>query len=83
MLCLYVFSVRILYEPILNINDLNTAEKILENNSVLMSEFFGEQSYSYTLHAQLHLAQQVRLHGPLHGHSQFVYEVINKIIKNL
>ncbi len=35
---------------------------------------FGRYAYDYTLHAHLHLACQVRLHGPLQSNSQFVFE---------
>ena len=76
MLCLYVFSVRILYEPIKNENDVAIAEEMLNKYHNLLEEFFGRNAYTYTIHAHLHLPQQVRHHGPFHGHSQFVFEVI-------
>ena len=73
ILCQYVFSVRILYEPIKNKNNLLVAENLMKSYVKNIDYIFKKTSY--TLHAHLHLARQVYAHGPLHCHSQFVFEV--------
>ena len=74
LLAMYALGVRLLYEP-------NDSEKV-ERARVLirayhnqLEETFGVSAYTYTIHAHLHLSKQVLLHGPLHSHSQFVFEV--------
>jgi hypothetical protein len=69
-----VFAVRILYEPIEDKSVINLAEKMLEQYHLGVEDMFGEAAYGYTIHAHLHLAEQVRQHGPLHGTSAFVFE---------
>jgi hypothetical protein len=76
LLCIYVFAVRTLYEPIESIVDVSRAKELMETYFNNLDEFFGEYAYDYTIHAHLHLADQVIKHGPLHSHSQFVFEVI-------
>ena len=50
------------------------AENILIKYVKELWSYFGLYAYDYTIHAHLHLADQVRMHGPLHCHSQFVFE---------
>lgn len=77
LLLTYVTAIRILYEPIKSANDIDFAEKLIEDYVSALDEYFGDHAYNYTVHAHLHLAEQVRNHGALHGHSQFVFEVKN------
>ena len=72
---MYVFAVRTLYEPIENKLDISKAKSMMETYFNNLDEYFGEYAYDYTIHAHLHLAYQVSKHGPLHSHSQFVFEV--------
>ncbi|CAF1096051.1 unnamed protein product, partial [Brachionus calyciflorus] len=55
MLASYVIAIRILYEPILDLNLITVAEKILDNYIKSFDDSFGESSYNYTIHAHLHL----------------------------
>jgi hypothetical protein len=73
-LATYVFAVRLLYEPIDDPAVVDRAERMLEQYHVGIEDKFGESAYGYTAHAHLHLAEQVRQHGPLHGTSAFVFE---------
>jgi len=73
-LAAYVIAVRILYEPIKSNKDLENAEEIIKQYIKSLDDTFNEYSYSYTVHAHLHLADQVRTHGPLQCHSQFCFE---------
>ena len=75
LLLTYVTAIRILYEPIKSASDINYTEELIEDYVFALDEYFGTDSYNYTVHAHLHLAEQVRNHGLLHGHSQFVFEV--------
>ena len=75
LLLTYVGAIRFLYEPIQNEADINLAEELLRKYVYEFEQHFGERAFDFTLHAHLHLAEQVRNHGPLHGHSQFVFEV--------
>ena len=73
ILCHYFLSIRILYEPIKDTNDLLVADNLMKSYVKNIDSLFKKTSY--TLHAHLHLARQVYAHGPLHCHSQFVFEV--------
>jgi len=46
-------------------------------------ELYGQEIISYNLHATVHLADEVRLHGPLHNISAFVFENYLDRIKKL
>ena len=70
----YIISIRILYEPVKNLNDLNIAEEILKNYVKDIEDSFSINALTYTLHAHLHLVDQVKAHGPLAFHSQFFFE---------
>ncbi len=74
MITSYIFAVRILYEPIFDKSVLEDSEHILNACVNSLLEKFGRYAYDYTLHAHIHLAEQVRLHGPLQSNSQFVFE---------
>jgi hypothetical protein len=69
----YVIAVRMLYEPIENINCLKTVEDIFINYMKELNDIFSIEAYTYTIHAHLHLVEQVKQHGPLHSHSQFFF----------
>jgi len=71
----YVFAIRILYEPHRE-TDLNIAQEILKNYVMKIQDFFGLNAYDYTVHAHLHLVDQVKQHGPLQCYSQFAFEVL-------
>jgi hypothetical protein len=75
MLASYVIATRLLYEPIDELSEIDIAEKIFDKYHEQLAESFGDFAYTYTIHAHLHLAKQVRMHGPLKSHSQFVFEV--------
>ena len=74
LLFIYVFATRTLYEPTTK-SDTDLAEEMIKVYHENLGENFGPNSYTYTIHAHLHLARQVRLHGPLQCNSEFVFEV--------
>ena len=76
LLCLYAFGVRLLYEPTSE-PSISLANKFIDTYHIHLEEMFGNRAYTYTIHAHTHLAYQVKLHGPLQTHSQFVFEVNN------
>ena len=71
----YVIAIRLLYEPIKNLSDIELADSLIKKYFESLKTLFGDYAYDYTIHAHLHLPEQVKKHGPLHGHSQFVFEV--------
>ena len=75
LLCLYVFAIRILYGPVNNKSKVVEAGLMLELYHDSLEDYYGKFAYTYTIHAHLHLSNQVLEHGPLHGHSQFFFEV--------
>ncbi len=75
LLCQYVFSVRILYEPIQDRSVIKVADDLINSYVRLSSQIYGKEVADYTVHAHLHLPKQVLRHGPLHCHSQFAFEV--------
>jgi len=70
----YVIAIRILYEPIHDKKKIDIAEKILIEYIKDLEDTFFYSAYTYTIHAHLHLADQVRSHGPLHTNSAFCFE---------
>lgn len=79
----YFLFVKILYEPIKSEEDLLLAENIIKYYIQSLEDDFSINAYTYTIHAHIHLPNQVRLHGPLHCHSQFFFEGALFNIKNL
>lgn len=75
LLSAYVFSVRTYYEPINQHQEIYEADKLMNEYFRLMDDFIGSHAYTYTLHAHLHLGEQVLKSGNLHSNSQFVFEV--------
>ena len=76
----YVIAIRILWEPIKSETDLKLSELILKNYCREIEETFNINACLFTLHAHLHLVEQVKNHGPLNGHAQFFFEVKNLIL---
>ena len=74
MLAMYVISIRTLYEPCA-ISKIKRAETVIEKYHQCLEDFFGIFAYTSTIHSHLHLAEQVRKHGPLQMNSQFIFEV--------
>jgi hypothetical protein len=70
----YIFGVRLLYEPVDSLEDVDLAEELLKNYHNGLENDFGETAYLYTIHAHLHLADQVRLLGPLKSNSAYPFE---------
>ena len=84
MLASYVFAIRSLYEPIKDIKHIDNAQEIIEKYVDSLDDAYGKYAYDYTVHAHLHLADQVKKHGQLYSHSQFVFEVcFGKCVFNL
>jgi hypothetical protein len=79
----YVIAIRLLYEPIKDIQVLTDAQSIIETYIKSLDDTFPPNCYTYTIHAHLHLAEQVRLHGPLQCHSLFCFEGSLFHLKNL
>lgn len=59
------------------------AESIIKYYIESLEDDFSIHACTYTIHAHLHLPNQVRLHGPLHCHSQFFFEGALFNLKNL
>jgi hypothetical protein len=70
----YMVALRLLYEPSIEI-DRKIAHTIFEKYIERLGHYFGETAYDYTIHAHIHLADQVQQHGPLHASSLFCFEV--------
>ncbi|RNA13939.1 hypothetical protein BpHYR1_052366 [Brachionus plicatilis] len=83
LLCLYVFSIRVLYEPVDTAEEIDKAKKLFDIYFKQIENFFGQKACTYTLHAHNHLFEQVKYHGALKCHSQCVYEGPLFNIKNL
>jgi hypothetical protein len=79
----YIIAIRLLYEPIRNLEDLSLVETILLNYVKDLEYTFSIHAYTFTIHAHLHLVEQVRSHGPLQCHSAFFFEGALFNIKNL
>jgi hypothetical protein len=79
----YVIAVRLLYEPIRDIQCLSLIKDIFIHYIKDLEETFSIEACTYTIHAHLHLVDQVKLHGPLHCHSQFAFEGALFNLKNI
>ena len=75
----YIFAIRMLYEPT-NTKDMAIAKDLIKNCIEFLGKYYGDYAYDFTVHAHLHLADQVEQHGPLKTHSQFVFEVLSLIL---
>ena len=80
--CSYVFFVRTLYEEI-NDKDLALCDEVIKKYIKDLEDTFTSSALTYTIHAHLHLIEQVKNHGPLYCHSQFFFEGALNNLKNL
>ena len=71
----YIIAIRILYEPIQSESDLKLGENILIMYCKAIEDSFDINACTYTLHAHLHLVDQVRRLGNLREQEQFIFEV--------
>ena len=78
----YVIAMRLLYEPVQNTDSINVAEKILSLYLRQLEDMYTKFAQTFTAHAHLHLAEQVRQFGTLHSVSQFFFEV-NRISEKI
>lgn len=62
---------------------INYADKLLKNFNETFTILYGEENVSFNVHALLHLANDVRRHGPLDSFSVFRFENFLQKIKNL
>ncbi|CAF0887295.1 unnamed protein product [Brachionus calyciflorus] len=82
-LCLYIFSIRIFYEPIFDLKKLETAKEMIELYYQLIEEFYGESAYTYTIHAHLHLYDQGaigNLKKFVNGTNAFIGQIARKLL---
>lgn len=79
----YFLCVRMLYEPIKDKSILDSIQEIFIMYIKDLKETFSIEACTYTIHAHLHLVEQVKLHGPLCCHTQFVFEGALFNLKNL
>ena len=63
---------RTLYEPISKRN-LKDVEEIIIKYVDFIGKYNGNYAYDFTIHAHLHLVEQVEQRGPLKSHTQFVF----------
>jgi hypothetical protein len=71
-----------LYEPT-NSKDMAFAKDLNKNYIEFLGKYYGDYANDFTVHAHLHLVDQVEQHSPLKTHSQFVLEVLSLILNNL
>ncbi len=70
----FILSCRLLYEPV-DLEDIEFTQTVLDKYVEHLGVYYGDYAYLYTAHALTHLPSQVKMHGPLKHHSQFVFEV--------
>ena len=70
----YIFAIRMLYEPFEK-KKFKYVEEIINYYVKYVGIYLGDYAYDFTIHAHLHHVKQVKQHGPLKSHSQFVFEV--------
>jgi hypothetical protein len=63
-----------LYEPFEK-KKFKYVEEIINYYVKYVGIYLGDYAYDFTIHAHLHHVKQVKQHGPLKSHSQFVFEV--------
>lgn len=76
-------SFRILCMEEISEEMINYAEKLFKNFNETFTVLYGEENVSFNVHALLHLANDVRRHGPLDSFSVFRFENFLQKIKNL
>lgn len=65
ILILDIYSTRIFYEQIVSRDWLEIAKKMIVTYHKSFKKYYGTSEYNYTIHAHLHLYDQVIMHGPL------------------
>ena len=57
--------------------DIASAKGLIKNYIEYLGKYYGDYAYDFTVHAQIHLGDQVEQDGPLKTHSQFVFEIFS------
>lgn len=71
---LLVYGTRILLQEKIHVHEINTAESLLDNFTVNILQLYGLEKCTYNVHQLTHMAQQVRMWGPLWTWSAFSFE---------
>ena len=80
---LFVCSLHILLKAELTRQEIDAAEKMLEDFYGLIPELYNESCCTHNMHLMSHLCKYVRLWGPLWTHSLFGFESKNGQLKRL
>uniref|UniRef100_A0AC34G8W5 Uncharacterized protein n=1 Tax=Panagrolaimus sp. ES5 TaxID=591445 RepID=A0AC34G8W5_9BILA len=71
---IYTSAIRLLVQSRVNNDEINAAETILNFWHQNRQALWGIKAMTFKAHENLHLANQVRIHGPLSTHSAFAGE---------
>ncbi|XP_075534449.1 uncharacterized protein LOC142568328 isoform X1 [Dermacentor variabilis] len=67
-------AMSILCSPLSCTRNLEYAERLLVHFVKVFIEIYGEHAVSLNVHCLVHVVDDVRVHGPLHGYSAFPFE---------
>ncbi|CAN7940686.1 unnamed protein product, partial [Ixodes hexagonus] len=67
-------AITILSSPKLSLEYVDYAEELLVHFVKTFMSLYGKDKVSHNVHNLIHLANDVRSHGPLHGWSAFPFE---------
>ena len=81
--CLLITGIRLLCEDNITETQINIADAMLQNYTRLIPSLLNISEATYNSHSLIHLAKQVRNHGPLILHSAFVFETMLAHLKRL
>ena len=76
-------AVHILLQEKLSLDQINAAELMLNEFYNMVPELYGKASCTYNMHQLYHVANYVKLLGPLWTHSAFCTESKNGQLKHM
>ena len=80
---LFVCAVHILLQEKITSDQINAAELMLNEFYDMVPDLYGDKTCTYNMHQLNHVANYVRLLGPLWTHSAFCTESKNGLLKHM
>jgi len=67
-------SCRLLRQDVISELDIDNSQLLINSFLDEFPRLYGTRNLSYNMHANIHLPEQVKLHGPLHKLNEYAGE---------
>ena len=77
----FILHLRLLRQDFVSVIDIENSQILIDSFLEEYPYLYGTRNLSYNMHANIHLPEQVQLHGPLHKRNEYAGENCFKEIK--